>query len=83
MSGKGLNKIVSLSPQLSRICNTSSASRPQAVKKTWEYIKFHNLQSCPSGDKRIIVSDGLFKEAFGEDRFHMMQLGRLMNSHFK
>eukprot|EP00520_Triparma_pacifica_P011433 CAMPEP_0118661566 /NCGR_PEP_ID=MMETSP0785-20121206/16352_1 /TAXON_ID=91992 /ORGANISM="Bolidomonas pacifica, Strain CCMP 1866" /LENGTH=62 /DNA_ID=CAMNT_0006555023 /DNA_START=48 /DNA_END=234 /DNA_ORIENTATION=+ len=55
------------------------ASRPQAVKKTWEYIKANNMQSCPSGDKRIIISDPLFKEAFGEDKIHMLQLGKLMN----
>ncbi|GMI14027.1 hypothetical protein TrLO_g2106 [Triparma laevis f. longispina] len=76
-------QVLRLSPQLSNLIGTQTSSRPQAVKKVWEYIKSHNLQSCPTGDKRYIISDPKMLSTFGESRIHMLQLGRLMKPHFK
>ncbi|KAI7907403.1 SWIB/MDM2 domain-containing protein [Cokeromyces recurvatus] len=44
---------------LSDIIGTDICSRPQTVKKMWEYIRKHNLQS--ETDKRIINCDDKFK----------------------
>ena len=42
--GNALQKIIPVSPQLGRFLGAPEASRVDAVKKVWEYIKLHNLQ---------------------------------------
>ncbi|GMH94734.1 hypothetical protein TrVE_jg11058 [Triparma verrucosa] len=80
--GEAFKKVLRLSPQLADLVGSQTSSRPQAVKKVWAYIKENNLQSCPTGDKRYIMSDYKFQQTFGESRIHMMQLGKLMKPHF-
>ncbi|KAI9473641.1 MAG: SWIB/MDM2 domain-containing protein, partial [Benjaminiella poitrasii] len=46
-------------PPLSNIIDTDLCSRPQTVKKMWEYIKKHDLQS--QADKRVINCDEKLK----------------------
>ncbi|XP_019265791.1 PREDICTED: uncharacterized protein LOC109243337 [Nicotiana attenuata] len=41
----GILKPQPVSPALRKFLGTSEASRTDAVKKVWEYIKTHNLQS--------------------------------------
>jgi upstream activation factor subunit UAF30 len=44
-------------------------SRPQTVKRIWEYIKGNSLQD-PS-DGRFILCDGPMKAVFNTDKLHM------------
>ena len=40
----GIQKVVPVSAQLGKFLGASEASRTDAIKKVWEYIKLHNLQ---------------------------------------
>ena len=53
--GGTFNSPMILSPSLSKFLQTDEMSRPQVVKRIWEYVKENDLQD-PS-DRRIIVCD--------------------------
>jgi upstream activation factor subunit UAF30 len=57
------------SDPLSALVNETRLSRPQTVKRIWDYVKARELQD-PS-DKRYIMCDGPLKEVFHTDRLHM------------
>lgn len=57
------------SDALSALVGEARLSRPQAVKKIWEYIKANNLQD--ESDKRYILCDGPLRAVFHTDRLHM------------
>ncbi|OMO95184.1 hypothetical protein CCACVL1_05510 [Corchorus capsularis] len=40
----GINKVTPVSPALGQFLGTQQASRTEAVKQIWTYIKSHNLQ---------------------------------------
>jgi upstream activation factor subunit UAF30 len=63
-SGKkgGWNKEYKLSKELAMVLNTEKESRPQIVKKLWEYIKSLDLQDPK--DKRFIKTDELLFKVF-------------------
>ncbi len=52
-------------------------SRPQTVKKLWDYIKAHSLQD-PS-DKRQIRCDSALRAVFKQDRVHMFTMNKILN----
>ncbi|KAL9542188.1 hypothetical protein MBANPS3_008739 [Mucor bainieri] len=52
--------LLKVSPPLSDIIKTDLCSRPQTVKKMWEYIREHNLQS--ESDKRVLRCDDKLRE---------------------
>lgn len=51
-------------------------SRPQVVKKIWEYIKARDLQD-PS-DKRQIRCDDKMQLVFKQDRVHMFTMNKIL-----
>lgn len=61
--------LTQLSDTLSAFVNETKLSRPQTVKRIWEYIKANNLQD-PS-DKRYILCDDKMKTVFHTDKLHM------------
>lgn len=64
----GFHKEYKLSEDLAKVLKMETSSRPQVVKKLWEYIKELNLQDPE--DKRFILTDeGLFK-VFGVERLN-------------
>ncbi|EER36894.1 SWIB/MDM2 domain-containing protein [Histoplasma capsulatum H143] len=63
-----VNSIVPLSLQL---------SRPQAVKKVWQYIRENNLQD--PADRRQIRCDDLMRAVFKQDRIHMFTMTKILN----
>lgn len=60
------------------VIEVDKLSRPQTVKKLWEYIRLHNLQN-PTNKKEILCDDK-FKAVFDVDKIDMFamnkQLGR-------
>ncbi|XP_019224540.1 PREDICTED: upstream activation factor subunit spp27-like [Nicotiana attenuata] len=54
----GILKVTPVSPTLHSFLGVSETSRGDAVKKIWDYIKLHNLQSCSthSTQTRSIIS---------------------------
>lgn len=73
---------LTLSKELAAVVGEKELSRPQVMKKVWEYIKAHNLQD--SQDKRKIKPDAALKKLFGsDDPVDMFQLAKLLGPHLK
>ncbi len=69
-----------ISPDLAKIVGSDSLSRPEVIKKTWEYIKKHECQD--SKNKRLINPDALLEKVFGsKEPIDMMKLSGVLNKH--
>ncbi|XP_009625777.1 protein TRI1 [Nicotiana tabacum] len=79
---KGILKPQPVSPALGKFLGTAEASRTDAVKKVWEYIKTHNLQN--PANKREIHCDDKLKTIFdGKDKVGFLEIARLLTQHFQ
>ena len=67
------------SPALAAVIGDAPTSRPQAIKKLWEYIKAHNLQDPK--DKRTIVADDKLRAVLGADSMGMFKLAGIVGQH--
>ncbi|KAI9250867.1 SWIB/MDM2 domain-containing protein [Helicostylum pulchrum] len=73
--------LLKILPPLSDIIRTQLCSRPQTVKKMWEYIRLHNLQL--ETDKRVIICDDKFKElSGGEERITAFSMNKYTQKFF-
>ena len=72
-----MQKPMALSPALSELLGETHLSRPQTVKKIWEYVKERDLQD-PS-DKRQIRCDDAMRAVFKQDRVHMFTMNKILN----
>lgn len=70
---------MTLSTPLSELVGAAQLSRPQTVKKIWEYVKERDLQD-PS-DKRQIRCDDAMRAVFKQDRVHMFTMNKLLAQH--
>ncbi len=68
---------MALSAPLAELLGETQLSRPQTVKKIWEYIKERDLQD-PS-DKRQIRCDDALRTVFKQDRVHMFTMNKILN----
>ncbi|OQD76081.1 hypothetical protein PENDEC_c005G03116 [Penicillium decumbens] len=74
----GFHKPLNLSPPLSALLGGEvTLSRPQTVKKVWEYIRENELQD-PS-DRRQIRCDATMRAVFKQDRVHMFTMTKILN----
>jgi upstream activation factor subunit UAF30 len=73
----GFHKPMNLSPALSELLGETSLSRPQTVKKIWEYVKARDLQD--PNDKRQIRCDDAMRAVFKQDRVHMFTMNKILN----
>ncbi|EPY51368.1 RNA polymerase I upstream activation factor complex subunit Spp27 [Schizosaccharomyces cryophilus OY26] len=73
-----LNKPMQLDPKLAEFLGVEQMSRPQTVKKLWEYIKANNLQD--PNDKRTILCDDKMKHVFAVDSLHMFTMNKYLTS---
>jgi upstream activation factor subunit UAF30 len=65
-----------LSQPLAALLNETELSRPQCVKKIWEYVREHDLQD--PNDKRQIRCDDAMRAVFKQDRVHMFTMNKLL-----
>lgn len=73
-------KAYALSKELQAVVGEKELSRPEVVKKTWEYIKKHDLQD--KKNKRLIVPDAKLAKVFGSDKaLDMMKLSGVLGKH--
>jgi upstream activation factor subunit UAF30 len=70
-------KPMALSPPLSELLGETQLSRPQTVKKIWEYVKERDLQD--PNDKRQIRCDDAMRAVFKQDRVHMFTMNKILN----
>jgi upstream activation factor subunit UAF30 len=68
---------MALSPALSSLLGETQLSRPQTVKKIWEYVKQRELQD--PADKRQIRCDDAMRAVFKQDRVHMFTMNKILN----
>ncbi|EOA80808.1 hypothetical protein ACJQWK_09858 [Exserohilum turcicum] len=73
----GFHKPMALSPALSHLLGETQLSRPQTVKKIWEYVKARDLQD--PNDKRQIRCDDAMRAVFKQDRVHMFTMNKILN----
>ncbi|KAI5075688.1 hypothetical protein GOP47_0009764 [Adiantum capillus-veneris] len=59
----GSQSLYRVSSSLAPILQTSETTSPHALKRVWDYIKVHKLQT--STEKSQILCDPLLKKAFG------------------
>lgn len=67
------------SAALAAVIGAAPITRPQALKKLWDYIKANNLQD--PADKRVIRSDAALGVLFGRDRIGMFELAGALGPH--
>ncbi|KAK3990922.1 upstream activation factor subunit spp27 [Cladorrhinum sp. PSN332] len=78
-AGGGFQKPFNLSPALSELCFETQLSRPQVVKKLWDYIKGNALQD--PNDKRQIICDEKLFAVFKSDKINMFSMNKSLGSH--
>ncbi|KAH9739604.1 SWIB domain-containing protein [Citrus sinensis] len=77
----GIGKPVPVSAQLSKFLGANEASRSDAVKKIWQYIRQHDLQN--PANKREIRCDDKLKTIFnGKDSVGFLEIAKLLSQHF-
>lgn len=69
-----------VSPALAEFLGTSQASRAEAVKKIWDYVKSKGLQNPQN--KREIFCDEKLKAVFGQDKVGFAEVAKLLGGHF-
>ncbi|MQM23089.1 hypothetical protein Taro_056150 [Colocasia esculenta] len=77
----GLMRTMPVSPAMRKFLGVPEISRPDAVKKIWDYIKLHQLQN--PANKREINCDERLKAIFGgKDKVGMLEIAKLISPHF-
>lgn len=67
------------SAALAAVIGSEPVSRPEVVKKLWDYIKAHGLQDA--GDKRKINADAKLRPVFGKDQVTMFEIAGIVGQH--
>ncbi|KAI6116040.1 SWIB/MDM2 domain-containing protein [Pisolithus sp. B1] len=75
----GFAKQYTLSQPLSVVIREEKLSRPQVVKRLWEYIREHGLQN-PSNKKEIMCNDAL-RAVFAVDKIDMFRMNKVLGQH--
>ena len=79
---KGGKRAYPLSKELADLLKEKELSRADVIKKTWEYIKAHNLQNPQN--KREIIPDEKLAKVFGSKKaIDMMKLSGILGKHLK
>ncbi|OAV87882.1 hypothetical protein PTTG_06772 [Puccinia triticina 1-1 BBBD Race 1] len=78
-SNKGIHLELNCSPALSDVIGVPMCSRPQVVKKIWEYIKAKELQNPK--DRRQILCDDALKKVFNTNSVNMFTMNKLLADH--
>jgi chromatin remodeling complex protein RSC6 len=61
------------------VVGVDKLSRPQVVKKLWEYIHGHALQN-PS-NKREIICDDAMRAVFATDKIDMFRMNKVLGKY--
>lgn len=74
--------LYTLSSELQAVVKEEKLSRPEVVKKMWEYIKTHNCQD--KKNKRLIIPDAKLAKVFGsKEPIDMLKLAGLLTPHLQ
>ena len=67
------------SADLAAVIGDAATSRPEVIKKLWDYIKANNLQDATN--KRAINADAKLKPLFGKDQISMFEIAGIVGKH--
>jgi len=67
------------SAALAAVIGSDAVSRPEVVKKLWDYIKAQGLQDPK--DKRTILADAKLEAVFGKPSINMFELAGIVGKH--
>lgn len=67
------------SAALAAVIGEGAVSRPEVVKKLWDYIKANGLQDAK--DKRRVNADAKLRPVFGKDSVTMFEIAGLVGNH--
>ncbi|XP_012492396.1 upstream activation factor subunit spp27 [Gossypium raimondii] len=77
----GIFKLTPVSPALARFLGAPEASRSDAVKQIWSYIKSQNLQN-PANKKEIFCDEKLKTIFDGKEKVGFLEIGKMLSRHF-
>ncbi|KAH1105769.1 hypothetical protein J1N35_009537 [Gossypium stocksii] len=77
----GISKVTPVSPALGRFLGAQQASRTEAVKQIWSYIKSQNLQN-PNNRKEIFCDEKLKTIFNGKEKVGFLEIGKMLTPHF-
>lgn len=78
---KSIHRLLKITPQLSKVVGgVAEISRPQALKKVWEYIKVNDLKSA---ELKVVQCDSTLLDVFGQPTVTSKEVMRLMSPHFE
>jgi chromatin remodeling complex protein RSC6 len=78
----GIQRTLKITPALSKVCGgVSEITRPQALKKIWEYINVNNLKSPDV--KSQVNCDANLQVVFGQPTVTVREVMKLMSPHFE
>ncbi|MGE0100344.1 MAG: DNA topoisomerase III [Hydrogenophaga sp.] len=67
------------SSALAAVIGEGAVSRPEVVKKLWDYIKANGLQDAK--DKRRVNADAKLRPVFGKDQVTMFEIAGIVGQH--
>ncbi len=67
------------SAALAAVIGSEPVSRPEVVKKLWDYIKANGLQDAK--DKRKVNADAKLRPVFGKDQVTMFEIAGIVGQH--
>jgi DNA topoisomerase-3 len=67
------------SAALAAVIGEGAVSRPEVVKKLWDYIKANGLQDA--ADKRKVNADAKLRPVFGKDQVTMFEIAGIVGQH--
>ena len=76
-------KKMEATPQLQKVIGASSASRPEATKKVWAYIRKHKLQDQKKRQWINVGGTDLGKIFPGKKTIIMFEIAKGLNKHLK
>lgn len=77
----GISKVTPVSPALGQFLGAQQASRTEAVKQIWSYIKSQNLQN-PNNRKEIFCDEKLKTIFNGKEKVGFLEIGKMLTPHF-
>lgn len=81
-SKKRSTPLLTASSELAAVIGTESISRGDALKKLWDYIRLHNLQSPTN--KKIIIPDKKLEKVFGsKEPIDMFKMTAVISKHLQ
>merc|ERR1712036_211652 len=73
-----LVKVMNVSAPLADIIGVKRASRPQAIKGLWAYIKKHDLQD--RNQKQYFTPDAKMEKVFGKSKMKAIHMSKFLSA---